>query len=347
MLLLYINTDNKRNKNMKTHSFFLRHYRKIALSIIPIFWLILFFFIDQPPAYWLEFWWMVPIAFVISLTVNSVGISGAALYVPFFVLIFPLVAFPLSALESVKLSLILESFGLTSSSLSFMAFGLEDKKLAFYSIVGALPFVVMGAFFSLYLPESVLISVVAISFILFIFMVRYNKVLRKERLEQHDQEHVDLTVSHGEERFIRSRDHRVYRYCLTPRGYKKRFLGLGIGGLFQGAAGFGIGEMGLIGMFITKIPVRVAIGTSHLIVAFTAITAALIHVLQSAALGATIPWNIPFMAVPAIIISGQLAPYVDSALSVKKLERFISILFLLIGIALLFVAVKKGIYGVL
>lgn len=329
---------------MKQKSFFLRYYRLFVLSAIPIFWLTLLLTVDQPMAYWFEFWWMVPISFVISLMVNSVGISGAALYVPFFVLIFPLLAFELTALESVKLSLIMESFGLTSSAIAFMAFGLEDKKLAFYSILSALPFVITGAFFSLYLPESVLITAVSASFIMSIFMVRYQSLLRREREKQHEKEHVDLTVSHGEERSIRSIDNKVYRYCLTPLGYKKRAIGLGIGGLFQGATGFGIGEMGLIGMFITKIPVRVAIGTSHLTVAATAIVAASIHIVQSAAFSAAIPWNIPFMAVPAVIIGGQLAPYLDTKLSTKNLERFISVLFFVIGISLLFVAMKKAVF---
>jgi uncharacterized membrane protein YfcA len=297
--------------------------------------------IDQPLLYWFEYWWMLPTAFVISLTVNSVGISGAAIYVPFFVLIFPLVAFELTALETVKMSLILESFGLTSSAISFMAFGLEDKKLAFYSILTALPFVVAGALISTRLPEAVLIFAVAASFITSFYMLRRAKQVRKMRQTQHEKDHVDLTVNQGEERHIRTRDHRVYKYCLTAKGYKKRAVQFIVGGLFQGAAGFGIGEMGLIAMFTTKIPVRVAIGTSHLIVAITAITAVTIHVWQTAALTAPISWNIPFMAVPGIIISGQLAPYVDSALSTDKLERIISILFTVIGVALLFVVINK------
>ena len=145
---------------MKRKNFFWRHYRLFTFSAIPIFWLLLIFTQGQPAGYWFEFWWMVPIAFFISLTVNSVGISGAALYVPFFILVFPLFAFPLTALETVKLSLILESFGLTSSAISFMAFGIEDQKLAFYSIFQALPFVVLGALLALYTPEVVIILAV-------------------------------------------------------------------------------------------------------------------------------------------------------------------------------------------
>lgn len=284
---------------------------------------------------------MAPIAFFISLTVNSVGISGAALYVPFFVLIFPLLAFPLTALETVKLSLVMESFGLTSSAFSFMAYGVEDRKLALYSIFQALPFVVVGAFFALYVPETVLIFAVAASFVTSMFLLRYARHLKYHRVRQQDKTKVDLSVSHGDERTIRSHDRRTYRYCLTPQGYKKRFFGFSLGGLFQGATGFGIGEMGLLGMFITKIPVRVAIGTSHLVVAVTAILAALIHVFLTTAYQTALPWNIAFITVPAIMISGQFAPYLDSKLSARNLERIISFLFVIIGIALLLVVVQK------
>ena len=279
-------------------------------------------------------------AFLISLAANIAGISGAALYVPFFVLVFPFFAVPLTALQSVKLGLVLESFGLTSAALAFMAFGLEDKKLAFYSVLGALPLVIAGAVFSLYIPESVILSVVAAALVSGTFMKMYAKPVKQAHAHEHQKEHVDLTVTHGEDRHIRSRDHRVYKYSLTPRGYKKRFIGLGLGGFFQGAAGFGIGEMAIIGMTITKIPVRVAIGTSHLIVASTAIIATIIHIFQDWGVATTVPWNVTFMAVPAAVIAGQLSPYIDSKLPPRQLQHIISALFFGVAVALLLLALQ-------
>lgn len=320
-----------------------RYQRYLVLSLIPVFWVVILLTIKGSFDYWLEFWWLVPIAFLISITVNLVGISTAALLVPFFTLIFPFFADPLTALQSVKLALFTESFGLSSSALAFIAFGLVDKKLALYSILSAIPFVVGGAIVSSFLPETVLLFVLAAALITSIFMMRYAKILRTHRAKQHEQEHVDLTVSHGDERSIRSQDNRVYRYCLTKKGYEKRLFGFGIGGLFQGgAAGFGVGEMGIIAMLITKIPVRVAIGTSHMVIAVTAILASIIHIISSSAFEVLIPWNILFMTVPTVIIGGQLSPFVAAKLPTKQLENFISVLFFVIAVALLFLVFANG-----
>ena len=326
---------------MEERSFFIRYQRWFVILIVPVFWAILLLSQKQPFEYWLQFWWMIPIAFVISIMVNTVGISGAALMVPFFTLIFPFLADPLTALQSVKLGLITESFGLTSSALAFIAFGLVDKKLAVYSVLGALPFVILGALFSSYLPESVLLSILAAALITSIFMMRYEKTLRAHRIEQHQKAHVDLAGATGDLREIRSQDHRIYRYCLTKKGYEKRAIGFGSGGLLQGAAGFGIGEMGIISMLISKIPIRIAIGTSHMVVASTAILASVIHVISFSAFQAPIPWNIPFMTVPAVILGGQLSPYVSARLPARQLERFISILFFVIAISLVVLVLKK------
>nr|WP_255291452.1 hypothetical protein [Natrinema sp. CBA1119] len=46
-------------------------------------------------SYWLEYWWLC-IPFVIGATiVNTVGISGSTLFVPFLIFVFPLFAYPL------------------------------------------------------------------------------------------------------------------------------------------------------------------------------------------------------------------------------------------------------------
>ena len=56
---------------------------------------------------------------------NTVGISGAALFVPFFALVFPALAFSLTPGQGVMLGLITESFGISSSTFAFMRFGAE------------------------------------------------------------------------------------------------------------------------------------------------------------------------------------------------------------------------------
>lgn len=104
-------------------------YKKILiLSIIPVWVIFLLLFLQHSFSYWTSFWWMFFVALIIAITVNTLGISGSALFVPFFILIFPLLAEPLTAGQSITLGLITESFELSSSALAFLWFGLVDKK---------------------------------------------------------------------------------------------------------------------------------------------------------------------------------------------------------------------------
>src|SRR6056297_3967980 len=66
--------------------------------------------------YWLEYWWLFPFFLAGATIVNTVGISGSAIFVPFLIFIFPVLAFPLEPETIVKVGLISEAFGLSSSS---------------------------------------------------------------------------------------------------------------------------------------------------------------------------------------------------------------------------------------
>ena len=133
-----------------------------------------------------------------------------------------------------------------------------------------------------------------------------------------------------------------YRY--TRGGYLRRFANYSIGGMFQGLAGFGIGELGIISMLGTKVPVRVAIGTNHIVVALTAILASLVHVFGGGLVGghslslASTPWNMVVFTVPATVTGGQIAPYVSNALSTSTIKAFVGGLFAIISVALFLMA---------
>lgn len=321
-----------------------RRVHIIALLAVVIFLSSLLLTIEYSSwSFWLEYWWMFPIALTIAITVNTLGVSGAALFVPFFILLFPFLAAPLTAVQSVQLGLITESFGLSSSALAFFAFGLVDKKLAFISAVGALPFVIGGALLTVFIPKAILLSMIAVLLIVSVALIHYKKRLDQSRIEELSQQKIDTKEVADEPVEMFSQDGKQYKYCRTKVGYKKRFLGYGLGGFFQGAAGFGIGELGIISMIMSRIPIRISIGTSHFIVAATAIIASIIHVSVSTTAGGSeaIPWNLLFMTVPAVVIGGQLAPFVAAKLSTKSLEKFISVLFVGIAVALLLLVAKE------
>lgn len=293
------------------------------------------------------YWWLFPISFAIALIVNTVGVSGASLFVPFFILIFPLLAgFTLTPLDAVTLGLVTESFGLSSSAIAFILFGLVDKKLVWQSLVAALPFVVIGVLFVSVVPSAVLKVAIAALLFIAVILLRYSHRLEQKRIEECRKGIRNITEASGidREKLVHKIDvsGNTYEYYLSSKGRLKRTAGYAIGGIFQGATGFGIGELGLVSMFLSRIPIKVAIGTSHVIVAVSAITAALIHFSLSTSTGgglAQFPWVIPLMTVPAVVIGGQIAPYLAARLSGPLLEKAISALFVVIGIALMLVAV--------
>lgn len=132
------------------------------------------------------------------------------------------------------------------------------------------------------------------------------------------------------ERRLRDRWGREYTYHY---GEDARRLGVvGFGGLFEGLVGFGIGVMGVADLILRGIPVRVAIGTSHAIIAVTAIAAAVPHVYEVTAGGKPLPWNIIAMTVPAVTIMAQASSYVAGYLPQELMKKLIAALLVILGL---------------
>ena len=307
--------------------------------------------------YWIEYWWLFPAFLTGATIVNTVGISGSAIFVPFLIFIYPLFAAPLDPATIVKVGLISEAFGLSSSSIAFIQYGLVDRRLALALVGGAVPFVVAGALLSFIIPEPVFHALLGVALLAASYLL-FKADLDHESSSDDDHDgaaatdggHPDLPNDDGklgpagvetdaEGTVTRvDRDGDDYRY--TRGGYLRRFANYSIGGTFQGLAGFGVGELGIISMLSTKVPVRVAIGTNHIVVALTAILASLVHVFGGGLVGghslslASTPWNMVVFTVPATVLGGQIAPYVSNALATSTIKTFVGGLFAVISIAL-------------
>ena len=320
--------------------------------------------------YWLEFWWLFPVFLLGATIVNTVGISGSALFVPFLIFIFPLFAQPLEPETLVKVGLISEAFGLSSSSVAFIQYGLVDRRLALTLVGGSIPFVVGGALLSFVIPEPLFHALLGFALLAAAYL------LFKTNLDHGESEGTDADaaadggtpsadsgaadlpddsnklgpagVETADDGTVTRVDRDGDDYVYTRGGYLRRAANYSIGGTFQGLAGFGIGELGIISMLGTKVPVRVAIGTNHIVVALTAILASLVHVFGGGLVGghslslASTPWNMVVFTVPATVTGGQIAPYVSNALSTRTIKRFVAMLFGIIATALFLMAAGLG-----
>jgi uncharacterized membrane protein YfcA len=320
-------------------------------------------------SYWLEFWWLFP-AFLLGATiVNTVGISGSALFVPFLIFLFPLAASPLDPPTIVKVGLISEAFGLSSSSIAFIQYGLVDRRLAIALVGGTVPFVVAGALLSFVIPEPLFHALLAIALLAASYLL-FKADLDHEAESEDGAEDTESAavgsnaaadggqtglpddpgklgpagVTTDETGTVTRVDREGGDYQYTREGYLRRFANYSIGGTFQGLAGFGVGELGIISMLGTKVPVRVAIGTNHIVVALTAVLASLVHVFGGGLVGghslslASTPWNMVVFTVPATVTGGQIAPYVSNALSTSTIKAFVGGLFAVISLALFLMA---------
>ncbi|MFB6250500.1 MAG: sulfite exporter TauE/SafE family protein [Halobellus sp.] len=349
---------------------FLR-YQHVFVFLAPLVFVFGVFFTAPTPAgvemsYWLEFWWLFPVFLTGATIVNTVGISGSALFVPFLIFLFPLAANPLEPETIVKVGLISEAFGLSSSAIAFIQYGLVDRRLALTLVGGSVPFVVGGALLSFVIPEPVFhgllgIALLAASYLLFKTDLDHEGASDEPTEGSADEDpavdggRVDLPNDAGklgpagvdtdEDGNVTRVDREGDDYRYTRGGYLRRFANYSIGGTFQGLAGFGIGELGIISMLGTTVPVRIAIGTNHIVVALTAVLASLVHVFGGGLVGghtlslASTPWNMVIFTVPATVTGGQIAPYVSNALSTSTIKTFVGGLFAIISAALFLMAV--------
>jgi uncharacterized membrane protein YfcA len=347
---------------------FLKHQHFFVFAA-PVLFVSLVFFAAPTPAgagreYWLEFWWLFPFFLLGATIVNTVGISGSALFVPFLLFIFPLFAYPLDPETIVKVGLISESFGLSSSAIAFIQYGLVDRRLAATIVAGSVPFVVGGALLSFFIPEPLFHAALGIALVTAAYLMLKADLSHEEPTEQETE-----AVADGGSRDLPDDDGKLgpagvrsdggiitrvdrgggtYEYSWS--GYLERFANYSVGGTFQGLAGFGSGELGIISQLRTDVPTRVAIGTNHIVVAVTAILASLVHVFAGSVLPgihslsiSSTPWNMVVFTVPATVLGGQIAPYVSNALNPGTIQKGVGVLFAIISVALFLMAGGIGV----
>ncbi|MFB6223347.1 MAG: sulfite exporter TauE/SafE family protein [Haloarcula sp.] len=345
-------------------------YQHVFVFLAPLLFIAGVYFAAPTPAdagtgYWFEYWWLC-LAFVTGATiVNTVGISGSALFVPFLIFIFPILTGETLTPETlVKVGLISESFGLSSSALAFIQYGLVDRRLALSLVAGSVPFVIAGALLSFVIPEPLFHALLGIALMTASYLLFKADLGHEEPGAAGDGE-AEVSTDGGADSTLPDdanklgpagvetadggtvtrvdRDGNDYGY--TRGGYLERFANYSIGGVFQGLAGFGVGELGIISMLRTNVPVRVAIGTNHIVVALTAVLASLVHVFGGGLIPgghsmdlASTPWNMVVWTVPATVTGGQIAPYVSTALDTGTIKKFVGGLFAIIAVALFLMA---------
>jgi uncharacterized protein len=244
------------------------------------------------------------------------------IFVPFFTIVFPLLGHRLEPVQAVEVGLLTEIVGFMSSTSAFWRAGLIDFKISLFALAFAVPTAVFGGYAAHLLPGHWLLVIVGVGLILFAFLlIRETVDAGRSRSAGDDgrqsEEHTD---SRG----------RIYRYQRQNDAWRAGTAA--VGGVFQGLVGFSAGEMSTVEQVLRGIPVRLAAGNAHLIIAAASISAAITHLTVDATTGATIPWNILAATAPAVLIGGQIASIVAGRMPQTTLRLVLSCFLALVGV---------------
>lgn len=260
------------------------------------------------------------------------GVSGAVLFVPFYTIIFPLLGYHVSPVQAIQLGLITELFGFMSSTTAFWRRRLIDFKVAGFALLFAIPVAVLGSYVANMLPGGWLLFITGVA------LLSFSILLLKETAAEHEAESRSSQPPVGKEKASLhvhyDRQGRVYRYLRNNDA--RRGVIAGLGGLFQGLVGFSAGEFNTIDLVLRSVPVRIATGSAHLIIAGATLAAAGAHIAIIIHENSAIPWPILAASIPGVLIGGQLAGLIAGRLPQETLQRIMARFLMFISVVSLY-----------
>lgn len=274
------------------------------------------------------YWFMFPIAILISMVAMMSGIAGAALFMPVFLLVFPMLGAMYvlgDPVVSIAAALITSSFGFASGFIGYYRKGLIDFQQAIAFIKIAVPLAIIGAVLSaMVAPVWIRLAYGLLMLVLTFVLFRPTKErgTNDSSFQKTDAQH--LTASDGT----------VYTY----RSYSINYWITGIGGFLTGLLSSGVGEV-VMPQLVKKgrFPIPVAAATSVLVVISTFAFAAITHsilLIKNGGLNA-IPWNLVCYTIPGVIIGGQLGPRFQGRIARVLMVRAIALVFFIIALTML------------
>ena len=116
-----------------------------------------------------------------------------------------------------------------------------------------------------------------------------------------------------------------------------------VGAFLTGLLGVGIDEV-IVPQLVKRnhVPVAVAAATSVFAVIVTIASASFTQITALIAAGGAnaIPWNVVCYTIPAVIIGGQIGPWLQGSIAQRTMEKAIAILFGIIGVAMMWIVVS-------
>jgi len=284
----------------------------------------------------LTYWYLFPIAIVIAFVANGAGIGGATFFSPLFIL-----ALGLEPKVAIGAALLTEVFGFASGIIAHARARAIDWKVARLLATVAVPAGVIGSLL------GGIVSADLLKFVLGVGLLAIALAFLRHR----DPEIEDVKISAGigvvppaQPRRVETRDGEVFEYKLCRRNEGRWFAGLG--GLFVGLISTGLGELNSYSLVMRcRIPSRVVVATSVVVVAMTALAASITHLIDfvgdSTGTMNTVLSIVAF-TVPGVVIGGQFGPLLSEKIEGPRLIKFLGWLFTVVGLITLGEAILGG-----
>ena len=272
------------------------------------------------------YWFMFPVSICVATTAMLSGIGGAALFMPIFLLVFPLLGGDYvlnSAVAAIAVALITQTFGFASGFTSYYRKRLIDFQQAKPFLWLAVPAAIGGSLIShQFEPVFIRASYGVLMLIIAISLIRG---LRRTRTSPDHKS--------GSRRLV---DAAGIEYHYQP--YKVHKPLTATGGFLSGMLSTGIGEVVMPQLIDRgKLPIPVAAATSVMVVIVTVMSASITHLITLINAGgiSAVPWNLVCYTIPGVIIGGQIGPRLQGKVAAKTMQRWIAILFGAIGLTML------------
>lgn len=275
----------------------------------------------------LEYWYMLPVSILVATTAMASGVEGATFFAPIFIL-----ALKLPPEVAIGVGLITEVFGFASGLFAYARKQLIDYQLGLRLLLVTVPVALLGTWLAIGIPAEILKTILGVGlFAVALSFLRApdhgDMALIDDDIRAKDgagQGETCLVAANGEEIW--------YTVCNKNEG---RLIS-GIGALFMGMISTGLGEMN--GYFLLqrcRVPSKVAVATSVLIVAVTALVASVGHLYSFLQQGPEVlntVYSLIIFTIPGVIIGGQLGSAVSNCISQNVLMRGLGVLFVIVAV---------------
>ena len=273
-----------------------------------------------------EFWFLLPVAFVIATLAMASGIGGATFFSPLFIL-----ALRLEPEVAIGTALITETFGFASGLFAYIRDKVIDFKLGGIMLMATIPMAIVGTYLGGVVDPTILKLVLAVG--LLAVAISFLHAPDDAEMKLVNAQAMQTLATTNPEACITARDGEQICYVV-----KRKFEGLvsgGIGGLFVGLISTGLGELNDYFLLQRcKVPSRVAVATSVFVIAVTVLAASGGHVVRFASAGPETlnqVLSLVIFTVPGVLIGGQVGPKVAAKVPERTMQVTLSVLFILIA----------------